>query len=165
MAADWPAWVQAIGSIAAIAAGFGVAGWQNWQARQLALSDRREMRASLAELADRLLLEVETEARDLKTNPEFYYHDGGTAAAFELLATAVGRFDVTRLASADGTLAAIRMEGICRRARLLMDAVGAEWGSDSATSPDTRDAIDRWRVDAKEVQQQLGKLARQASWT
>ena len=52
-AGDWAAWVQAIGSIAAICAGFGTAIWQNKKASRLRELDRSEQereRASRAEV-------------------------------------------------------------------------------------------------------------------
>ena len=51
-AGDWAAWVQAVGSIAAICAGFGTAYYQSWKANDLRNKDRVERERDRADRAE-----------------------------------------------------------------------------------------------------------------
>lgn len=57
---DWPAWVQAVGSIIAILIAAGVALFQHWSAHDVAKASARTRMARLAQLCDLVVGEAST---------------------------------------------------------------------------------------------------------
>ena len=113
---DWPAWVQAVGSIAAIMAAVWIAQWQAGRERRDRLEDRREIRKAVAGLARRMANIIDDHANTLTTSPEYVAHEGIDWSDLLLIDAALERFDPSELVSAEGVLA---LEKIRRDAKGL----------------------------------------------
>lgn len=156
---DWPAWVQAVGSIAAILAAIGIAQWQAGRERRDRMDDRRELRKAVAGLARRLADVIADHADTLITNPEYAVYEGIDWSDLNLLDAAIDRFDPSALVSADGVFA---LESLRREARLMAHwekVVADELRQAAFHDFDINDALRAWRDRAEGFAVVLEKLA------
>lgn len=142
---DWPAWVQAVGSIAAIMAAVWIAQWQAGRERRDRLEDRREIRKAVAGLARRMANIVDDYANTLINSPEYVAHEGIDASDLLLIDAALERFDPSELVSAEGVLA---LEKIRRDAKGLSHwetVVTEETFGTEYYDFDVNEAVRHWR--------------------
>jgi hypothetical protein len=142
---DWPAWVQAVGSIAAIMAAVWIAQWQAGRERRDRLEDRREIRKAVAGLARRMANIINDHANTLITSPEYVDREGIDWSDLLLIDAALERFDPSELVSAEGVLA---VEKIRRDAKALSHwervVVEDHYGTEFHDF-DVNDAVMHWR--------------------
>lgn len=156
---DLPAWVQAVGSIAAIMAAVWIAQWQAGRERRDRLEDRREIRKAVAGLARRMADLIDDYANTLITNAGFVAYEGFDWSDLLLIDAALERFDPADLVSAEGVLA---LEKIRRDVKGLshwetvvtQETVGAEY-----YDFDVNAAILHWRDRVRESATTLENLA------
>lgn len=160
-AGDWPAWVQAIGSVAAIVAAIFIAQWQAGRERGERLEDRREFRGAVAGLGRRLAGAIAKQAASMIENPAYHAFEGGDAGEFLLLDAALDRFDPSALVSAEGVLA---LEGLRREGKLFGHferMIGEEYRGEDHFDFDVKDAVRKWRDRADQHATMLEHLAKQ----
>lgn len=121
--AEWPAWVQAIGSIMAIAVAVWISNKEGERARADRIMERQEFRRAVAALARRLADLVKVTAHDMEQHPAYYEHEGLNYGEFYLLDQALDRFDPSRLVSADGVVALESLRKCAKSASFYEDVV------------------------------------------
>lgn len=156
---DWPAWVQAVGSIAAIIAAIWIAQWQAGRERRDRIAARKELRKAVAGLARRLADAVAREADSLISTPSYHAHEGSDGTEFILLDAALDRFDPSALVSAEGILA---LEGLRREAKHAghwETVVRKDYFQREYYEFDISEAIVAWKLRAEGLAQELEALA------
>lgn len=156
---DWPAWVQAVGSVVAIFTAIGVAHWQLERARR---DKRAELEAycwSVAVLAGECLSIIQTEANVMLTQQQPYRYDTPDFEGLALADQALASFDASRLSSAGGALSLFRMRACAEKFRALHRAVLDDVKQHGSVSPDMEGKIEVWRREAEVAHAALRKLA------
>jgi len=158
-AIDWPAWVQAIGSVIAIFVAIGVAHWQLERARR---DKRAELEAycwSVAVLAGECLSIIQAEAKIMLTERHPYRHDSPNFEGLALADQALASFDPSRLSSAGGALSLFRMRACAGKLRAFHAAVVDDVKQHGDVSPDTEESVTNWQREAEVAHAALRKLA------
>ena len=154
-----PAWVQAVGSIAAILAAIWIAQWQAGRERRDRLEDRRELRKAVAGLARRMANIIADHAETLVTNPEYATYEGLSWADLLLIDAALERFEPSELVSADGVLAMERLRRDAKHLKHWEKIVSEVTRGTDQYDYDVDEAIYRWRDRVEESAAVLEGLA------
>lgn len=158
---DWPAWVQAVGSVAAILAAIGISQWEAGRARRDRVETRREFRKAVAGLARRLADLIAKEADSLTDNPAFHAFEGSDKREFILTDAALERFDPSELVSAEGVLALEALRREAKEASHWEKIVGEDYTGEDYYDFDITAAIKAWRDRTEEYASTLETIAQE----
>lgn len=156
---DLPAWVQAVGSIAAILAAIWIAQWEAGRARRDRIETLREFRKAVAGLARRLADLVAAHADSLIENPSWHAHEGVGYNHFLLLDAALDRFDPSELVSAEGVLALESLRQEAKAASHYESIVAQDYLQEQYYDYDIEQAVRSWRQRSEEYAVTLEALA------
>lgn len=158
---DWPAWVQAVGSIIAIVAAIAVAKWDEVRRQAERRAKRREFRASVAALARRMADLIGQEACDIVASPSSYDVEAFDNAQYEILDAVLERFDPSLMDSVNGALA---IESIRRAGRAAPDWINAMLQENNGERPGDAETVSsgvsQWAKEANDAAKTLELLAK-----
>lgn len=155
------AWVQAVGSILAVAAVGAVASWQAGEARRLVHLDRSAYRTTIAEFADEVASTVEEMASRLASEPEFMAYEGISHLPIKRVREALPDFEATRLVSAKGALAMRDLVATVESAEELERTVTEFWRRNGDLDEDVEKHIRWWRDRFRRARETLWVVARE----
>lgn len=156
---DWPAWVQAVGSVVAILTAIWVSHWEAERTRNERLEDRQELRRAIAGLARRLADLIERDANAMINSPLYFHHEGFSSSEYKLLEAALDRFDPSKLVSAEAVIALEELRRAGSSAPFFADMV-AEVAIGDRYEEDPDESVRNWAGSASEAAGVLEKLAR-----
>jgi hypothetical protein len=142
---DWPAWVQAVGSVLAIVAAFVIATWEGARDRRERKADRREFRLAVARLARRLADGFRKDVAVAIHNPGRLAYDDWNLLDYEMLTTVLAKFDPSQLVSAEGAMALEHMLRMGRRAPEMIERAAADYRLQDETAPETIVILETWQ--------------------
>jgi hypothetical protein len=161
---DWPAWVQAVGSVAAILAAVCISQWEASRARKDRIEDRRELRRAVAGLARRLADWIASQSQSLIDNPAYHAFEGSDYSEFALLDAALDRFDPSALVSAEGVLALEELRRTAKSADWWESVVAKDYTGAEYFDFSIDEALQRWCERADRCAVVLENLAAERSY-
>ena len=164
---DWPAWVQAIGSIAAILVAIWVSHWESERARKMVREDLYEIRSAVAGLAREMANEVDRLATSFKGQPAYHAYEGASYSTLNSLEIAISQFAPSTLRSGEAVLALQRLNVQINRAESIEQLVSESYIHGPQIASDGEDIdpveiIESWQQAVRELVETLERTALQA---
>lgn len=171
---DWPAWVQAVGSVAAIFVAILVDQGAARRARRDARDARREYIALVLGIARRAVADIVTAAEGLSDKSMLDGMRGGDGPNIPRTSRSVlviRKLDLNRMPTAEVAVAVAELRRLSGWGKNYVTAAVRDWSTQGSLSFDVQEALGEWAMNARaelavieaEAKRQGVKIANQAS--